>query len=350
MYHDCRSILATSYDAEAQLYQKYPQAKHHINQLRAIGSNSPPSTGLKRKRDDSLDCKDNAQESTGNTEKQEKSNHDSNEELKQRLRPQPKVLFGVDARKLGSAPGGGGKEVRNGFPQQTIHGIGRTAQMRRHRNGSEQLEGTEENGGPWDIICFNFPHVGGLSTDVNRQVRANQELLVAFFKACIPLLSSSPPIREESLPSSDEEDCDSDGEDIEYTAENSKKSTGRNSIIRGRRTEPGQVLVTLFEGEPYSLWNIRDLARHVGLRVVTSFKFPQSKYPGYTHARTLGEIKGVHGRKGGWKGEERVARTYIFEKGQEMVLGLRRGQRMAEKKRRGDEGNNDDNSGDDNDG
>lgn len=46
-----------------------------------------------------------------------------------------KVLYGVDATKLG------GKEVKRGG---------------------------------FDRIVFNFPHVGGLTKDVNRQVRYNQ--------------------------------------------------------------------------------------------------------------------------------------------------------------------------------
>lgn len=71
----------------------------------------------------------------------------------------------------------------------------------------------------------------------------------------------------------------------------------------------GSIVVTIFEGEPYDLWNIRDLARHVGLKVGRSFKFQASAYPGYKHARTLGNIEGG----GGWKGEDRPARTYVFE-------------------------------------
>lgn len=71
----------------------------------------------------------------------------------------------------------------------------------------------------------------------------------------------------------------------------------------------GSIVVTLFDGQPYDRWNIRDLARHVGLRVGRSFKFQADAYPGYRHARTLGNIK--DGR--GWKGEDRGARTYMFE-------------------------------------
>ena len=71
----------------------------------------------------------------------------------------------------------------------------------------------------------------------------------------------------------------------------------------------GSIIVTIFEGEPYDLWNVRDLARHVGLKVERSFRFQASAYPGYQHARTLGNIEGG----GGWKGVDRPARTYIFE-------------------------------------
>lgn len=118
-------------------------------------------------------------------------------------------------------------------------------------------------GGLFQRIMFNFPHVGGKSTDVNRQVRFNQELLVKFFTSATPLLAPS-----------------------------------------------GTIVVTIFEGEPYTLWNIRDLARHTGLDVQKSFKFQPSAYPGYSHARTLGNIDGG----GGWKGENRESKSYVFQK------------------------------------
>ncbi|KAI2639904.1 hypothetical protein GGS26DRAFT_542241 [Hypomontagnella submonticulosa] len=124
----------------------------------------------------------------------------------------------------------------------------------------------KDSTGVMDRIIFNFPHVGGKSTDVNRQVRYNQELLVEFFKRAMPSLAPG-----------------------------------------------GSVIVTLFEGEPYTLWNIRDLARHSGLQVERSFKFQASAYPGYHHARTLGVVKSKSGEVGGgWKGEDRAARSYVF--------------------------------------
>lgn len=157
--------------------------------------------------------------------------------------------------------------------------------------------------GPFTKIVFNFPHVGGMSTDVNRQVRHNQELLVGFFKAAKDLLSSpSRPARtaaQSEMYDSDDEYASDDLHDVGAVH--------------------GQILVTIFEGEPYTLWNIRDLARHSGLKVVESFKFPWSAYPGYQHARTIGSITSGKDReedgkrKGAWRGEERDARCYVLE-------------------------------------
>lgn len=137
--------------------------------------------------------------------------------------------------------------------------------------------------GPYDKVVFNFPHTGGLTADVERQIRANQELLVGFLRSCVEghLLKL-----EGEVESEEDED---DGKSM-----------------------AGTVLVTLFEGDPYERWNIRDLARHVGLRVKESFRFPWEAYPGYAHRRTGGNESGG---KNGWKGEERNARTYVFEVG-----------------------------------
>ncbi|THY19375.1 hypothetical protein D6D02_02397 [Aureobasidium pullulans] len=172
--HGCAALLATTYDTEAELLEKYPQAQENKDAIEA---------------------------------------------------EEQRVLHGVDATKLGQ------KEVK-------------------------------KQAGGWERVVFNFPHVGGKSTDVNRQVRYNQEMLVSFFKAVTPLLALH-----------------------------------------------GTVIVTLFEGEPYTLWNIRDLARHSGLEVQRSFRFQAEVYPGYSHARTLGNIEGG----GGWKGEERPSRSYVFQ-------------------------------------
>ena len=202
-HHACTSLTATTFETSSMLLSKHPQAAMHISTL---------------------------------------------------LSSSQKVLYSIDATKLGlPLPGGGGPAIRKV---------------------------------DWDRIIFNFPHVGGLTKDVNRQVRANQEMLVAFL-------------------------------------ERSKALLGKG----------GTVVVTVFEGEPYELWNIRNLARHVGLRVVRSFRFEAGVYPGYKHARTLGNVKGG----GGWKGEERAARTYVFGvQGEENELDVER------KRKRADEDDGDD--------
>ena len=141
------------------------------------------------------------------------------------------VMFEVDATKIGKGRiGSGGKRIK-------------TARFGR--------------------IVFNFPHVGGLTKDVSRQIRHNQELLLGFFKAALPLL-----------------------------------------------TLDGTVIVTVFEGEPYDTWDLKGLAKTAGLKSRRSFRFQHDAYPEYRHARTLGNIEGG----GGWKGEERPARTYVLER------------------------------------
>ncbi len=149
---------------------------------------------------------------------------------------------------------------------RVLFGVDATA-MRPFVDRRKKGGGAGAGVGVMDRIIFNFPHVGGKSTDVNRQVRYNQELLVAFFGRAAPSLAPG-----------------------------------------------GSIVVTLFEGEPYTLWNVRDLARHSGLRVERSFAFRAAAYPGYRHARTLGVVRARSGEPGGggWRGEDRAARSYVF--------------------------------------
>ncbi|RDW61911.1 25S rRNA (uracil2634-N3)-methyltransferase [Aspergillus mulundensis] len=294
-HHRCRNLVATCYDSKEALYAKYPQAEKNIAEI--IDSSKTKMNAKSKSSDDATEPKSPTS---------------------------PKVLFSVDAKKLGSVPGGG-KDIRVGFPKkERKRPVWKKDEGNKRSTRSAKASGDKANhkdqdsdkdkrkDGPWDMICFNFPHVGGISTDVNRQVRANQELLVAFFKACMPLLAGRP--KELNEDESDEE-WGSETVDEDESDEDDGNNDEKGTVKAGteRRTEPGQIVVTLFEGEPYTLWNIRDLARHAGLRVVTSFRFPWACYRGYSHARTLGEIEGKDGGRGGWRGEDREARMYVFE-------------------------------------
>ncbi|KLJ09466.1 hypothetical protein EMPG_15117 [Blastomyces silverae] len=370
MHHGCKNLLATSYDAEQALYEKYPQAKLHIEKLCSRGSetSSSPSRPLKRKREETEGFEN---DDSDNEEKEEREAKDEDQNPKtqdiEQKRPEtqdaqnqvPKVLFSIDARKLGSGLAGGAKAIRNGFPRATAPlPVGKNRNHRPWKDATNSLQHQNHqqhtgHGGPWDIICFNFPHVGGLSTDVNRQVRANQELLVSFFKACIPLLSEPAVLPITSQGGEDDDDDDDDG-----WPDDSHSEPGTDSDIEKKkekqtpRIAPGQILVSLFEGEPYTLWNIRDLARHAGLRVVTSFRFPWASYPGYSHARTIGEIEKRNGGpgRGGWRGEDREARMYVFEKrGAEGVAGAGSGAASGKKRKKGGKGRGGENSDDDSD-
>ncbi|KAF2457276.1 hypothetical protein BDY21DRAFT_392520 [Lineolata rhizophorae] len=216
---------------------------------------------------------------------------------------------------------------------------------------------------PFHRIAFNFPHLGGrapgaaarAATDVNYQVRRHQALLVDFLAGARRLV-----------------EADRSGE----------AEAGVLGPARG-----GRVLVTLFEGEPYGLWNVRDLARSVGLKVVGSERFEAGWYEGYRHARTMGNVrrkergrgggeekgsgdeeereetgaKDEHVREAGesgndesaeeededveddsrpgWHGEKRPARTYYFANVDS--TSAPQGQPKAKKRRRGDDTSSD---------
>jgi len=261
-------------------------------------------------------------------------------------------VYGVDATRLGRSGGGGGREVREGWRVRGMvagglergggggEGGERVEEGEEEEEEEEEGDGGEEAGrragevekreigkgrGPgWDKIVFNFPHVGGKTKDVNRQVRYNQGSSLSFpflsfpslpfpSHPCLPFLSNPP----SPIPSSPA-----------YAPAELLRAVGAELLVSFFKaampllappsspptgTDPSSaIVVTLFDGEPYTLWNIRDLARHVGLKVSRSFKFQSSAYPGYRHARTLGNVGGVVGG-GAWRGEERAARTYVFE-------------------------------------
>ena len=170
-------------------------------------------------------------------------------------------------------------------------------------DGTKPPKAINKRAGTWDAIIFMFPHTGGLTKDVDRQIRVNQELVLGFFTQAKKLME---PMK-------------------------------------------GVVIVTTFAGKPYEEWDIRSLAKSLGLRVRRSGVFEWKMFPGYKHARTLGNVvpgrRRVRGKGGGgtggegggggagggggmqragWRGEDRPARMWVFEVDDGKVLNAPR--------------------------
>ncbi|KAJ3042263.1 hypothetical protein HDV00_007630 [Rhizophlyctis rosea] len=155
-------------------------------------------------------------------------------------------------------------------------------------------------------IVFNFPHVGAGIKDQDRNIRTNQQLLLAFFNAAISKLSSaSDPINDHS----------------------------------GTPSTDGEIHVTLKEGEPYDSWDIRAQAKTTeSLACVRSFEFVPTLYPEYEHRRTIGFLDGVSSTQN----EEisrGLCRTYVFQR-KKAVDGAKSGSERVKRKR--DESDSDD--------
>lgn len=319
-HHKCKFVTATCYDSEEALHHKYPQARAILERFLACNQKAV------------LDDDDNDEDDDPDAEQSGTSTFTGTD---------PMPTTSPEWKSLSSPTTSPANNTHPHTPSPPTAATSPTTPLPSPHHTSSvnisfrpsisaQTLGSHKfirRHAPYNKIVFNFPHVGGLSTDVNRQVRANQELLVAFFKSCKPLLCGRlNPVQAVDLEGgrngmdADEEDGDGDGDQV------------------GQKERPnGQVIISVFDGEPYSLWNIRDLARHSGFKVVTSWRFPWEAYPGYRHARTMGEVvrrkdgvergeadgercvagcmreKGGRKKKGSWRGEEREARGFVFE-------------------------------------
>lgn len=111
-----------------------------------------------------------------------------------------------------------------------------------------------------DMVIFNFPHLGNSVRDQERNILQHQKLMVAFFESAKRMINDN-----------------------------------------------GSIMVSLFEGEPYISWDIKKLAKSVGLETLQSGSFMWEAYPGYHHCLTAkhGETKKPQA--------SRAARSYLFK-------------------------------------
>ncbi|KAH8830205.1 hypothetical protein DL96DRAFT_1461048 [Flagelloscypha sp. PMI_526] len=149
----------------------------------------------------------------------------------------------------------------------------------------------------WDRVAWNFPHTGSGVTDLDRNVRGNQELVLKFLKSVKSVLrSGNMPERQggkgKRLALKDVDD--DSGSDMDQDAENA---------LTNVFTCRGTVLITLRNVPPYTLWDIPRLAKkppppasstaqsNPKYRQLRSFPFQRdvwAKY-GYSHRMTKGE-------------------------------------------------------------
>ncbi|KAJ3026456.1 UNVERIFIED_CONTAM: hypothetical protein HDU68_005631 [Siphonaria sp. JEL0065] len=94
----------------------------------------------------------------------------------------------------------------------------------------------------FDVIVFNFPHVGLGIKDQDRNIMANQELISKFLDSALEHLKPS-----------------------------------------------GEIHIALKNSHPYTQWNIKTLAANHGLSMRQKTPFiPETMYPLYAHRRTIG--------------------------------------------------------------
>ncbi|KAI8616555.1 hypothetical protein BC830DRAFT_1117637 [Chytriomyces sp. MP71] len=96
-------------------------------------------------------------------------------------------------------------------------------------------------GRKFDVIAFNFPHVGAGIKDQDRNIMENQKLIASFITSALAFLEPN-----------------------------------------------GEIHIALKDSHPYTNWNIKMLAANQGLCLKSKTPFIPSMYPGYTHRRTIG--------------------------------------------------------------
>ncbi|VDB91607.1 unnamed protein product [Peniophora sp. CBMAI 1063] len=162
----------------------------------------------------------------------------------------------------------------------------------------------------FDRIVWNFPHAGKGIADQDRNIRANQELLMGFLRSSPGVLARGP---VPQVVKSRKQKRTEDDEDVDERMSGDDASTGVEA--GGAR---GTVLATLRNVSPYTDWDLPRLAknppapksketpfRYMQLR---SFVFNRKDWKGYSHRMTKGDR--VHGT--GTTGQGGEDRTWEF--------------------------------------
>lgn len=154
--------------------------------------------------------------------------------------------------------------------------------------------------GPFDAIMFNFPHLGTGIKDQDRNVMAHQKLMISFFQSCLD--GETPQIANKNNMNSRNNSRTYNQQDRDQ--QRSRHRSKKSSLL----AEDGAVIVSIFDGLPYSLWDLRRLARENGFSVRRSGSFEWDIFPGYTHRLTGGRGDTTK------QASSRNAKIYVFER------------------------------------
>lgn len=146
-HHAFTSLVATSLDSRDVVLEKYPHARELLRGLEGWGVVDGGGGGGQ-----DGEGEEEEENGEGDEEKEEEEKKDEEEdqdtEKTKPVKKEVRVRFGVDATKLTRAKVLGRKKPKKKKKEEPEPGF--------------------------DKIVFNFPHVGGKTKDVNRQVRYNQ--------------------------------------------------------------------------------------------------------------------------------------------------------------------------------